>query len=420
MRNIFRELFRPPEAKASRVAQLIRLKCQAARAGRRATMRRWRARAIVGNAIVHRCGAADRRERGVLPLLVYEGAREHDGHPLSRLLARPNPRQDGAAFLEARLRASAACRQRLCRGGDERRAAQVRELYALRPDRMQAWCPAPTAGRRPTTTPSAAAACGSSRRSAPLPPILHLTLFHPLDDHYGLSAAGGRGGRGRHPQRGGALEQGAARQRRAALRRAGLCRAGRRGAVRRAVRPAEARTGPTPIRARSMPGGRCCWKAGSTGRRCRCRPRTWISSRPSTPPRARSRSPSACRRCCSGFPATTPIANYQEANRDFWRQTVLPLASRVGRGAGALAGAAIRRRPAARDRHRPHRGTGDRPRRAMGARGGGAVPHRERKARGGRLRADRGRRPHRLARARCAQPARLGAGESMVETPSLE
>ena len=57
----------------------------------------------------------------------------------------------------------------------------------------------------------------------------------------------------------------------------------------------------------AMPGGRCCSKAGSTGRRCRSRPRTWTSWRPSTPRRARSRSPSACRRCCSAFPATTPI-----------------------------------------------------------------------------------------------------------------
>ena len=25
-------------------------------------------------------------------------------------------------------------------------------------------------------------------QNAPLPPILHLTQFHPLDDHYGLSS----------------------------------------------------------------------------------------------------------------------------------------------------------------------------------------------------------------------------------------
>ena len=51
---------------------------------------------------------------------------------------------------------------------------------------------------------------------------LHLSLFHPLDDHRGL-AAGGGGAKPRYPQRGGALEQGAARQRGAAVRGAGLC-----------------------------------------------------------------------------------------------------------------------------------------------------------------------------------------------------
>ena len=33
--------------------------------------------------------------------LLYEGAAERDRHPLHDLLARPNPRQDGAAFFEA-------------------------------------------------------------------------------------------------------------------------------------------------------------------------------------------------------------------------------------------------------------------------------------------------------------------------------
>jgi len=33
--------------------------------------------------------------------LLYEGAAERDRHPLLDLLARPNPRQEQAAFLEA-------------------------------------------------------------------------------------------------------------------------------------------------------------------------------------------------------------------------------------------------------------------------------------------------------------------------------
>ena len=67
------------------------------------------------------------------------------------------------------------------------RAAQVRELYVLRPDRMRVvpgadgWAEAyeySVAGAHRALRPGA----------APLPPILHLTPFHPLDDHYGLVA----------------------------------------------------------------------------------------------------------------------------------------------------------------------------------------------------------------------------------------
>ena len=92
-----------------------------------------------------------------------------------------------------------------------------------------------------------------------------------------------------------------------------------------------------------MPGGRCCSKAGSTGSRWRFRRRTWISSRPRTARRATSRSPSACRRCCSAFPATTPMPTTRRPTARFYRQTVLPLVARTARGAVGLA----RRRPSA-------------------------------------------------------------------------
>ena len=88
------------------------------------------------NAIVHRAVRLSPRTRRRCTFLLYEGAAERDRHPLLDLLARPNPRQDGAAFLEALYCASAARRQRLCRGGDASTVA-VRELYALRPDRMR-------------------------------------------------------------------------------------------------------------------------------------------------------------------------------------------------------------------------------------------------------------------------------------------
>jgi HK97 family phage portal protein len=65
-------------------------------------------------------------------------------------------------------------------------SADVRELYALRPDRMRV---VPGADGWPEAYEYAVA--GRSLRfeqNAALPPILHLTQFHPLDDHYGLSS----------------------------------------------------------------------------------------------------------------------------------------------------------------------------------------------------------------------------------------
>src|SRR5262249_29521824 len=94
-------LLRPPETKASRTAHLIQLE-----SGMRArwTPRDYAALAREGyvcNAIVHRAVRLVAENVGCATYLAYEGAALRDRHPLLDLLARPNPRQEGAAFLEA-------------------------------------------------------------------------------------------------------------------------------------------------------------------------------------------------------------------------------------------------------------------------------------------------------------------------------
>jgi HK97 family phage portal protein len=96
---------------------------------------------------------------------------------------RPNPRQDGAQFLEA------VATHLLLAGNAYVEAVAVdgapRELHVLRPDRMKL---IPGADGWPEAYEYTVA--GRSVRfeqGAPLPPILHLTLMHPLDDHYGLA-----------------------------------------------------------------------------------------------------------------------------------------------------------------------------------------------------------------------------------------
>ena len=92
---------RAPEAKASRTAQVL-----AFESGGRArwTPRDYAALAREGylrNAIVHRAVRLIAENAASCCYLVFEGAQEREAHPLGSLLARPNPRQDGAAFLEA-------------------------------------------------------------------------------------------------------------------------------------------------------------------------------------------------------------------------------------------------------------------------------------------------------------------------------
>jgi HK97 family phage portal protein len=179
-----KSLLRPPEAKASRTARLIQLE-----SGGRA---RWTPRdyaalareGYVGNAIVHRAVKLVAENVAAAPTLIYDGDVVRDPHPLKALLTHPNPRQEGAAFLEA------VCAYLLLAGNAYIEAVTVdgavRELYALRPDRMRV---VPGADGWPEAYDYVVG--GRTLRfdqNAPLPPILHLTQFHPLDDHYGLSS----------------------------------------------------------------------------------------------------------------------------------------------------------------------------------------------------------------------------------------
>ncbi len=185
--------FRAPEKKSSHTAQLIAFQSQ----GRA----RWTARDMsalaregyMKNAIVHRAVRMVAETVASVAWLAYDGDAEHDSHPLLDLVARPNPRQDGAAFLE-----SVVAHLQLAGNSYIETVSldgRPRELYALRPDRMRVvpgtdgWPEAyeyHVAGRSVRFEQGQEVPPG-------LPPILHLTHFHPLDDHYGfapLEAAG--------------------------------------------------------------------------------------------------------------------------------------------------------------------------------------------------------------------------------------
>jgi HK97 family phage portal protein len=171
------------EEKASRTGALVALFSQ----GRpRWTPRDYQALAREGyakNPIAFRSVRMIAEAAANVPLLLYEGAREHDEHPLLALLRKPNPRQTGADLIEQLagylLVSGNAYLERVCV------LDEVRELHALRPDRMKV-IPGAEGWAEAYEYRVGGAATRFAMSETPAP-ILHLTLFNPLDDHYGMS-----------------------------------------------------------------------------------------------------------------------------------------------------------------------------------------------------------------------------------------
>jgi HK97 family phage portal protein len=175
----------PAEEKASATGPLIVLETL----GRPAwTPRDYEAFAREGfmqNAIVYRAVRMISEAAASVPLLLFEGDQEHDDHPLLDLLARPSLDQTGADFLEAwygyLLVAGNAYAEAVALDG------RVRELHALRPDRMKV---VPGAEGWPEAYEYTCAGRTVRFEEEPVPgvrPILHVRLFHPVHDHYGMS-----------------------------------------------------------------------------------------------------------------------------------------------------------------------------------------------------------------------------------------
>ena len=137
------------------------------------------------NAIVYRSVRMIAEAAASVPLLVYEGAAEIEDHPLLDLMARPSPGHTSSDFLEAwygfLLVSGNVYVEAVAVSG------RLRELYVLRPDRMKV---VPGANGWPEAFEYSAN--GTSVRFADEPvtgvrPILHTRLFHPDNDHYGMS-----------------------------------------------------------------------------------------------------------------------------------------------------------------------------------------------------------------------------------------
>ena len=172
-----------PEAKASRAGTVIALHT----AGRPVwTPRTYAALARAGylkNPVAYRAVRMVSEATASLTWLLYDGAAELDEHPLLALLRKPNPHQAGAEFFEALFG------HLLVSGNSYAEAVMidgaVRELYPLRPDRMSV---VPDASGWPAAFEYAAngKTVRFEQEGAKIAPILHMREFHPLDDYYGF------------------------------------------------------------------------------------------------------------------------------------------------------------------------------------------------------------------------------------------
>mgnify|MGYP000875214964 CR=1 FL=1 len=150
------------------------------------------------NPIVHRAVRLIAEAAGAVPWLLYEGATEFDRHPLLDLLARPNQKQASGTFLEALyghlllsgnayvefVSAPPSGLPAISPSRGENEA--VAELHLLRPDRVTVVADAegwPVALDYRAAALKRSVALGSAGDGG----ALHLTLFHPLDDHYGFA-----------------------------------------------------------------------------------------------------------------------------------------------------------------------------------------------------------------------------------------
>jgi HK97 family phage portal protein len=137
------------------------------------------------NAVLYRAVRMIAEAAASVPLLLYHGTDEIAEHPLLDLLARPNPGASTPDLLEAwygfLLVSGNAYLEAVAAG------AAVRELHTLRPDRMKV---VPGPGGWPEAFDYSAD--GKTQRIAGeavpgVARVLHVKLFHPLSDHYGLS-----------------------------------------------------------------------------------------------------------------------------------------------------------------------------------------------------------------------------------------
>ena len=136
------------------------------------------------NPVVHRCVRLIAEAANRVPMLAIDDGKQLAEHPLLTLLRRPNPHQSGSELLEAvyvylQMAGNAYLSAAITDG-------EVKGIFALRPDRMRV-----VVGGDGWPAAYAYTADGRTQTlrqdTQPVASVLHMALFDPLDDHYGMA-----------------------------------------------------------------------------------------------------------------------------------------------------------------------------------------------------------------------------------------
>ncbi len=137
------------------------------------------------NAIVYRSVRMISEAAATIPLMLFEGHREHDAHPFLELLKEPCPGLTGTDILESfyghLLVAGNAYVEAVGVDGD------IRELHVLRPDRMKVIPGQDGWPEGYEYTVSGRSVRFTGEVATGVRPVMHMRLFHPTNDHYGMS-----------------------------------------------------------------------------------------------------------------------------------------------------------------------------------------------------------------------------------------
>ncbi len=140
---------------------------------------------FAGNPVGFRCVKMIAEAAAALPLLVQDTERRYDTHPLLDLMRRPNQMQGTGELLENLYGQLLLTGNAYVEAAGDTTTGTPGELYVLRSDRMSV---IPGADGWPVGYEYSV---GSRKHrylvGEGMSPILHIRSFHPQDDHYGLS-----------------------------------------------------------------------------------------------------------------------------------------------------------------------------------------------------------------------------------------